>query len=137
MNNRAGDSIEYLVNLPQDRLEEVEKTLRSQGIYFDRRRHIVAINDAFRDHTSMAVGSQVPGMIREINRFLEREGLRPLVPDDPQEWEPRRWYRFMQFALVQFNWNGSEVDAAWWKDEGLTWNQVVLENRDLFRKGGR
>ena len=137
MTTNPKSTIEYLISLPEDRVVEIEEALLSRGIYFDRRKHIVAINEAFRDHTSMAIGSQLPSLIRAVNRFLEHEGLKPLVPENHQEWEPQRYYRFMQFAIVQFSWNGDEVDDAWWRDEGLAWRDVVTANKDLFQAVGR
>ena len=127
-------TIEYLLNLPVNRLEEVEDLLRSKGIYFDRRKHMVAINEAFRDQSAMALGQHVPEMIQSINGYLKSHRLRPTIPEDHQDWDPNRYYRFLQFALEQFSWNGAAVEDAWWQQDGMTWTDVAREHMGIFRE---
>ena len=129
-------SIEYLIDLPLDRIEEVEQILRQTGIYFDRRNHMVAINEAFRDQSAIAMGHQVPQMAASINAYLEHRRLRPRIPQDHETWEIHRYHRFLQLAMDQFSWNGSTAEAAWWEQEGRSWPEIAQEYQEIFRPPG-
>ncbi len=133
MNRKIEYMIEYLIDLPVNRIEEVEQILRKAGIYFDQRNHMVAINEAFRDQSAMALGKQVPQMVESINAYLENRRLRPQIPQDHQDWDIYRYYRFLQFAMDQFSWNGSKVEEAWWQHDGRSWTEIAQEYWEIFR----
>ena len=94
---------------------------------------MVAINEAFRDQSAMALGHHVPQMVQSINVYLRAHRLRPAIPLDHQDWDPGRYYRFLQFALEQFSWNGTAVEDAWWQQDGMTWAEVAREHLEIFR----
>ena len=98
----SGETIPFIFDIPRDRIEELKQALEGL-ITFDPNQQVIVFNEATRSQP-VAMGHDLPGMILEINRRLEEEGLTPRIPHDHKGWSTLRRQAFLQFAMHYFDW---------------------------------
>ena len=84
----SGMTIPFIIDIPSSRIEELKQVLEGLEIKFDPENQVVAFNNALTCQ-SVAMGYDLPGMVVEMNRYLDETKPDPQDTRGPQEVEHR------------------------------------------------
>ena len=124
----------YLVDLPVDRIGEIQEFLKGMDTDIDPIGNIAVYNDGAAD-PSMLMGNQIPEHIRAINEFNEscRKGQKmPSIPEFDESWTPRACDSFLNFAICFYHWDErNRIEYEIEKPDEEAWENVL---REIARK---
>lgn len=124
----------YQVTLPAWMTGALGEFLRRRGAEFRPMDMAIRLNDAGSD-PEIIHGYEAANRLAEINRFLRKRRIHPLVPGAPDTWTAAQLHEFLELAMEHFAWEyGDEPTGAWWLDEGVTWPEVTGRFTALFGK---
>ena len=86
---------------------------------------------AFLDDAG-AIGHYTPTLIEDIDPQLKGDGVTTLVPTDHDNWDLARRMAFLKFAVSHFDWIDHDLDNAWWRADGRSWQEIVEEHPLVF-----
>ena len=128
----SGETIPFIFDIPRDRIEELKQALEGL-ITFDPNQQVIVFNEATRSQP-VAMGHDLPGMILEINRRLEEEGLTPRIPHDHKGWSTLRRQVFLQFAMENFDWKHGMVYNTFWDYQEISWEDLAKRYPMVFEE---
>ena len=126
-------TITFTIDVPSSRIEELKQLLEGLEVKFDPENQVVAFNDALTCH-SVAIGYDLPGMVVEMNRYLDETKLTPRIPEDHKKWSTERRQAFLQFAIENFDWDNSKVNYTWWENERIIWQELTQDHPLVFEE---
>ena len=129
----SGMTIPFIIDIPSSRIEELKQVLEGLEIKFDPENQVVAFNNALTCQ-SVAMGYDLPGMVVEMNRYLDETKLTPRIPEDHKKWSTERRQAFLQFAIENFDWDNSKVNYTWWENERIIWQELTQDHPPVFEE---
>ena len=78
----------FLITVPKERLQDMQQAMEQAQLPFHPLRDITADVDAFMPGVNL--GSDIPGAVEEINKYLAFFDDHPRVPSDYDTWTPER-----------------------------------------------
>ena len=125
--------ITFTIDVPSGRIEELKQLLEGLAVEFNPENQVIAFNDTLTCH-SVAMGYELPGMVVEMNRYLDETKLTPRIPEDHKKWSTERRQAFLQFAIENFDWDNSKVKYTWWQDERIIWLELTQDHPLVFEE---
>lgn len=128
-------SITYAVTLPVTMTDALADFLGRRNVEFRPRDVALRLNDLGCE-PEVLHGHQAWDLLDEINGFLRKRRIHPLVPGNPEEWTYAQLHEFLELAMDHFSWEGMDErpSGAWWLDEGSSWDEVTATFGELFGK---
>ena len=111
----------------------MRQLLEGLEVQFAPENQVIAFNDTLTCH-SVAMGYDLPGMVVEMNRYLDEAKLTPRIPEDHKKWSILRRQAFLQFAIENFDWDNSKVNYAWWENERIIWQELTQGHPLVFEE---
>ena len=72
----TGGTVTFTIDVPSRRIEELKQLLEGLEVQFAPENQVIAFNDTLTCH-SVAMGYDLPGMVVEMNRYLDEAKLTP------------------------------------------------------------
>ena len=127
-NERREHRIQYLVDIPENRVQDARILLRTIGAELDPTGDIAVINDGAPD-PGILTGKDIPAVIRAINKQTEeQQDPVPQLPEHDGSWTPRACEKALSLAISFYHWNdhtGIEYEIA--DPELDEWESVLQE----------
>ena len=101
----TGHQITYLLNLPEQHLEEIRKFLDEKGAKLDIIGNIAALNEG-APCPGLLMGADTGQIVQAINQYMRGKGsaLEPL-PEFDGNWPPRACEYLLTHALCMYQWD--------------------------------
>lgn len=131
------NTAEYRISVPAGREQQAREALAALGIEMMPavpRDELMAMRET--DHGNLfATRGQIPGMLAQVNRHLEEQGLMPTVDPGHAGWSDRQAAAFLEMCLNEFEWEEGRIahTEVWYQDdrEDVTERWEGLPLRDL------
>ena len=126
MTDERPDDIQFLLNIPTDRVDDIAQAMSQAGIHFSPTDDMVAI-DLDVETVVMGVnqGIDLPDLIDTMNIMLTLHGERPLISTDHQQWSYRQRYAVLQLVTTQLSGLATVHAAPWWIAQARQWHPDV------------
>ena len=133
MNNR---SITYILEIPQEKLNEATRALQGIAGHFQPGDNIVLIENIEKEPTSLIFhGNDLWEIITNINETLAEEEIKPFLQDPRDNWTPGETQDVLQLARDNFSWPDGTSGPPNWKGTQEDWDAAVTQNPRLFPEG--
>ena len=128
----ADSNVSYTVTLPLELTGELEQFLRDRDVNFRPRDMATKLRDA-ATHPQVLMGFEAQDLLDLINRELQRNGTRPLVPGNPETWTLAQLHEFLDLALHHFGWDEkNRLTGLQWPEEEIPWTELASGYPQLF-----
>lgn len=127
-------TIKYTIEVPADRVGDLNRFMQECHIPFDPRGNVTATNDAFLSETTL-MGREVREILPAINEYLEQSGMADRVRTDHEGWTPTQMQSFLEFAIQDLTWEDQKIERAWWDGSPRGWEEAKEGCPWLFGSG--
>ena len=120
-----------LINIPQDRVLEVQEFLESRQIPFNPQESMLVLNQGHPERAALH-GEQLEEVITEINGYLEGDrGIKLTIP--AKEWTLEQQRRILELAITEFSWDEHlKIRYDSFDSDPSQWAQTLDLYPDLF-----